>query len=69
VKALLTNCTYLEDSSVTIEGYKIHGSPWTPEFCGWAFMLENEKDMLKKWKMIPDDTDILITHGPPYGKV
>ena len=19
------------------------------------------------WKLIPDDTDILITHGPPYG--
>jgi len=21
----------------------------------------------KHWKLIPNDTDILITHGPPYG--
>jgi len=30
-------------------------------------MLDTEEEMLGKWKMIPDDTDILITHGPPYG--
>jgi Icc-related predicted phosphoesterase len=22
--------------------------------------------MAEKWKLIPDDIDILITHGPPY---
>jgi hypothetical protein len=22
---------------------------------------------LKKWNQIPDDTDILVTHGPPVG--
>lgn len=71
---------YLQDSSVIIEGIKIYGSPQTPEFCDWAFncwRLENQEtqNLLYGhnypwighfWKKIPDDTDILITHGPPY---
>ena len=24
-------------------------------------------EIAEKWKLIPDDTDILITHGPPNG--
>jgi hypothetical protein len=27
-KAMLTNCTYLEDQGCDIEGIKIWGSPW-----------------------------------------
>ena len=40
MKALLTNCIYLEDSSVTICGIKIHGSPYQPEFGNFAFKLK-----------------------------
>ena len=40
MKALLTNCIYLEDSSVTIYGVKIYGSPYQPEFGNWAFPLK-----------------------------
>ena len=39
MKAELTNCIYLEDSSIQIYGLKIYGTPWQPEFCGWAFNL------------------------------
>ena len=39
MKKELTNCIYLQDSSVTICGLKIYGTPWQPEFCGWAFNL------------------------------
>ncbi len=39
IKKELTNCIYLQDSSVTLCGLKIYGSPWQPEFCGWAFNL------------------------------
>ena len=47
---------------------KIYGSPWQPEFFNWAFNLpRNGEEMKAKWDAIPDDTDILITHGPPYG--
>lgn len=67
-EGLLTNATYLRDQAVVVEGLKIYGSPWQPEFGGWAFNLKRDSIWLKeKWDAIPDDTDILVTHGPPYG--
>jgi len=63
----LKNCIYLQDSGIEIEGIKIWGSPWQPEFCNWAFNLDRGKPLKEKWDLIPNDTDILITHGPPYG--
>ena len=50
-----------------IDGIKIYGSPWTPFFYNWAFNLRRGQQIASKWAAIPDDTDILITHGPPYG--
>lgn len=57
---------YLEESGCEIEGVKFWGSPWTPFFYNWAFNIPpgTEEDC---WSKIPDDTDILITHGPPLG--
>ncbi|KAF9356580.1 metallophosphoesterase domain-containing protein 1 [Mortierella sp. AD094] len=46
------------------EGYQVWGSPWQPEFFNWAFNEERGK-LHEIWKLIPTDTDILITHGPP----
>lgn len=57
--------TYLEDKGITIEGVKIWGSPITPTFGNWAFMKDRGDDIKQHWDKIPDDTDILITHGPP----
>ena len=65
IKARLKDCIYLEDSSCEIFGYKIYGSPWVPNYHEWAFNVERGEKILKKWKKIPDNTDILITHGPP----
>ena len=64
---ILTNCTYLQDSSVEIDGLKFWGSPWQPEFCNWAFNIKRGHRLEAKWSLIPDDTDVLITHGPPLG--
>ncbi len=61
------NIIYLQDSSIEIEGLKIYGSPWQPRFFDWAFNLMRGAELAEKWKMIPDDTDIFITHGPPNG--
>ena len=58
---------YLQDTMVEIENLKIYGSPWQPRFFDWAFNLNRGREMAEKWKFIPDDTDILITHGPPNG--
>lgn len=63
----LSTCHYLEDSSVTIEGIKFYGSPWQPWFMNWAFNLPRGEALKAKWKSIPVDTDVLITHGPPHG--
>lgn len=57
---------YLEDSEVTVEGLKIWGSPYTPTFFDWAFMRDRGEEIQQHWDLIPKDTDILITHGPPY---
>mmetsp|Transcript_17529 Transcript_17529/g.21197 ORF Transcript_17529/g.21197 Transcript_17529/m.21197 type:complete len:329 (-) Transcript_17529:557-1543(-) len=59
--------TYLNNDSVTVEGYNIYGSPVQPEFCKWAFQRERGKDCRMEWEKIPTDTDILVTHGPPLG--
>jgi len=66
IKNLLTNCVYLEDSEVTIDGVRFYGSPWQPEYHNWAFNAVGE-DIKKYWDLIPKGVDVLITHGPPLG--
>jgi predicted phosphohydrolase len=73
-KLIESNVTYLEDESIEIiseeftRPIKIYGSPWQPEFFNWAFNLPRNGEVLKsRWDNIPNDTDILITHGPPHG--
>lgn len=59
--------TLLIDRGVRCLGLNIWGAPWQKPFGhGWAFNLP-EDQMARKWAMIPDDTDVLILHGPPYG--
>ena len=58
---------YLQDSGVEIEGLKIYGSPWQPSFYNWAFNLDRGETIRRKWELIPEGLDILITHGPPMG--
>lgn len=70
---------YLQDEAVTLElpvpclgeqqvrRVKIYGCPLTPEFGQWAFQYPPIRDV---WTgRVPDDTDILVVHGPPalYG--
>jgi predicted phosphodiesterase len=58
---------YLEDSGVEIKGLKIYGSPWQPSFMNWAFNLDRGEPLRRKWDLIPEGLDILVTHGPPMG--
>lgn len=66
-RSLITNGTYLQDEEIIIEGKKFYLSPWQPWFYDWAFNLQRGADIQKKWDLIPTDTDVLVTHGPPYG--
>eukprot|EP00941_MAST-03F_sp_MAST-3F-sp1_P006279 g6279.t1 len=66
VRRILTDdkdIIYLEDSACVVNNFLIYGSPWTPRFCNWAFNVQRGKPCLEKWKLIPDEADILLTHG------
>ena len=64
------NIIYLYDNAVDLFGLKIYGTPYQPQFFDWAFNLPRNGDDLKaKWDLIPEDTDILVTHGPPFGRL
>jgi Icc-related predicted phosphoesterase len=63
---------YIQDETIQVNNddkmVNIYGSPWQPEFYNWAFNLpKNGPELAAKWAAIPDNTDILITHGPAFG--
>lgn len=58
------NVYYLQDSGVEIEGIKFWGTPWTPIFKDWAYML-SELELSERFAEIPEETQVLISHGPP----
>ena len=58
---------YLQDSATTIDGLLVWGSPWQPWFLDYAFNLPRGEALQAKWKLIPEETDVLVTHGPPRG--
>ena len=60
------NIFLLVEESVVIDGVKFYGYPWTKEFYSWFF---NRRDIFLQEGVdqIPNDTDILISHGPPWG--
>lgn len=60
--------TYLQDSGCTIDGINFWGSPWQPTFFDWAFNMSRD-ELQHIWNLIPPNTDVLITHGPPHGKL
>jgi len=75
IKNEFETITYLQDNFVIVNDIygnpvKIYGTPWQPEFNNWAFNLPKNGELLNDvWMKIPTDTDILITHGPPYGRL
>jgi len=70
IKEHAPSCHYLNDSGMEIMGLKIWGSPVTPRFgYGWSWNRDRGADIQRHWNMIPEDTNVLITHGPPHGIV
>lgn len=66
MQVMFPGLIYLENNSVELEGLKIWGSPYTPEFFNWAFLYaRNSKAAEDIYSTIPEDVDILMTHGPP----
>lgn len=58
--------TYLQDQSCELDGLKVHGSPISPRFFNWAFNRSRGEEIRRHWDLIPEGTDVLITHGPPF---
>jgi predicted phosphodiesterase len=64
---LFEGATYLLDREATVAGLRFYGSPWQPEFLSWAFNLPRGEPLRAVWSKIPNDVDVLVTHGPPFG--
>ena len=67
LKDISPRTNILMHSAVTLEGLKIWGSPVTPWFHDWAWNEIRGAAIKKYWDMIPADTSIVVTHGPPHG--
>lgn len=62
-------CNVLISREITIEGKRFYGCPFTPAY-GWtkAFMIaRNSPELFAEYSKIPEDLDVLVTHGPPQG--
>lgn len=57
---------YLDKEEVVIDGIKFYGEPMTPRFGNWYFMADRGK-MAKHWNLVPNDVNVLLTHGPAKG--
>lgn len=63
--------TYLQDEAVELrdidtKAWKVWGSPRSNRFNDWAFM-GDETHLKEVWDTIPDDVEIVVTHGPAHG--
>lgn len=58
---------YLQDEAVRINGVRFWGAPWQPWANNFAFNLPRGSALAAKWALIPENTQVLITHGPPAG--
>lgn len=64
-KLLKRSCIYLENSGIEIEGVKFWGTPNTLKFFNWEFMYD-ENTLKQIFDKIPEDINILLSHGPPF---
>jgi Icc-related predicted phosphoesterase len=62
---------YLVDSSVVLNGLRFYGHPWVPGMGQGNFnaftLPPGSQELSDRCKAIPEDTDILVSHSPPFG--
>lgn len=57
---------YLLDDAVEIDGVRFWGSPWIPHL-DWANFYLRDELFDASVDMVPNDIDVIISHGPPLG--
>lgn len=67
VKEIDPKIHFMAEGALEIEGVKIYCSAFTPWFHDWAWNVNRGPEIAKVWARIPEDTELLVTHGPPYG--
>ena len=68
-KKLEDVCVVLCDETRIVAGLKIYGTPWTPfisESMKGAYQ-DRAGTLKSHYESMPDNLDILVSHGPPYG--
>jgi Icc-related predicted phosphoesterase len=63
----LSNAVYLENDGIVLGGVTFWGSPMTPVLPSGAFHVERGVASRRYWDHIPLGTDVVVTHGPPFG--
>lgn len=58
---------FIDEGPIEIEGVRFYGSAVQPTFGRWAWNRDRGPDIKRHWDRIPDNIQVLITHGPPGG--
>lgn len=66
LSAAVPGARVLLDDSCVIDGVRFWGNPWSLALLSWAFMA-GEEELASKYHSVPVDTDVVISHGPPFG--
>jgi Icc-related predicted phosphoesterase len=66
IKEMFGRVNLLFNESITVDGFKIWGSPYSPYFNNWAWM-QPDNMLAEIWATIPLETEIVVTHTMPYG--
>lgn len=68
VRSLIpSSVVYLENEGINVNGVRFWGSPIVPRFLDISFNADRGSAIKKYWDLIPEETDVLITHSPPMG--
>lgn len=57
---------YLIDDGFEVDGVRFWGSPWIPNL-DWSNFYLRDEPFEAACELVPDDIDVLISHGPPLG--
>lgn len=63
------NIHVLHNSGIELGGKTFYGIPQTPRFFDWNHMIDDESEIANQIFIddLPDNLDVLLSHGPPKG--